>query len=137
MIRKPCSICGKQSTAVYKGVRYCPTCWKKRPVQTDEPVKGTKPNGGSKLSVDGDLLKITTYRGEQILADAEDAGIIEKHSWTLNSSGYPVTCIEGNTVKLSRYVLEQHGQIGWRDRVACQSRQDVRKSTLRVVPAKH
>jgi hypothetical protein len=57
------------------------------------------------FSIRGDVLEITTAKGETILADASDYDVISKHSWCVSSQGYAVANINGRVVKMNRYIL--------------------------------
>ena len=55
--------------------------------------------------VQGDILIITTGKGVEILADADDLEKLNKHSWCISKTGYPVANINHKVTKMHRHIL--------------------------------
>ena len=55
--------------------------------------------------VHGDVLKITTKNGIEIIADADDLEKLNKYSWCISKTGYPVANINYKVTKMHRYIL--------------------------------
>lgn len=58
-----------------------------------------------KYEVSGDVLVITTKNGIELLADAEDLELLNKYSWCVSKTGYPVANIMNKVTKMHRYIL--------------------------------
>lgn len=59
----------------------------------------------NKFEIIGDVLKITTAKGQEILADAEEIEKLKRYSWCVSKQGYAVANINGKVVKINRYIL--------------------------------
>ena len=59
----------------------------------------------NKFEIVGDVLKITTAKGQEILADAEEVDKLSRYSWCVSAQGYAVANIRGKVVKINRYIL--------------------------------
>lgn len=55
--------------------------------------------------VHGDILVITTSKGVEIIADADDLEKLNKYSWCISKTGYPVANINHKVTKIHRYIL--------------------------------
>ena len=122
MRRKPsfgeikCKECGKMFLPRSGATRYCSKecrlAVKRRQGASD--YRKTHPNARpidkigkstSDFEIDGTTLKITTSKGGLILADAEDAGVLMKLSWSVSKAGYAVAYVDGRLGKMHRVIL--------------------------------
>lgn len=69
--------------------------------------EGHKSKNTNKFLVDGDVGKIITAKGEEILVDADTLPMLKTHSWcTLVSGGYAVANISGKVMRMHRLITE-------------------------------
>lgn len=100
-----CCICGKGPERVvrFEGKPYCNKHYLRMKTWGDVELH---PRGRTnQYIVEGNLLRIVTKKGETILADAADLNVLNKHSWCISKTGYPVANINKKTIKLHRYLL--------------------------------
>ena len=100
---KVCVVCGEKFSAHIDGVPYCNKHYcrlKKYGSVEEHPRKST-----NKFEIVGDVLKITTTKGQEILADVEEIEKLKRYSWCVSAQGYAVANIKGKVVKINRYIL--------------------------------
>lgn len=54
----------------------------------------------------GDLLTITTAKGQKIYADAADYEKLSRYSWCISAKGYPVANINNRLRKMHQYLID-------------------------------
>lgn len=99
-----CCICGKPKSGRIDGKFYCNKHWQSMYCYGQPYGKPYKSK--NQFEVKGDVLYITTRKGEVILADVSDYEKLSSHSWCISKTGYPVATIKGKTTKLHRYLLD-------------------------------
>ena len=107
---KICAVCGGKVSAHINGVPYCNKHYCK--VKQYGSAEGHPRKSTNKFEIDGDVLKITTAKGCEILADAEEIEKLEKYSWCVSAQGYAVANIKGKVVKMNRYILGLDNCVG-------------------------
>lgn len=98
-----CCICGKPKSGQIDGKFYCNKHWQSM-YHYGQPY-GHIYKSKNHFEIKGNVLYITTRKGEVILADATDYEKLSSHSWCISRTGYPVSNINGKTTKLHRYLL--------------------------------
>lgn len=101
-----CSCCGLfASGAHYQGKFYCNKHWLRLYYHGTTELQGRKIR--SKFEVVGDVCKITTSRGVELIVDATDYEKVKEYSWCISKTGYPVARMkDGRVIKLTRFLLE-------------------------------
>ena len=100
---KVCVVCGGKFSVHIDGVPYCNKHYcriKKYGSLERHPRKST-----NKFEIIGNVLKITTANGCEILADAEELEKLKRYSWCVSKQGYAVANVNGKVVKINRYIL--------------------------------
>lgn len=86
----------------------------------------------SDIEFEGDCLKITTTKGEVILADRSDYDLIKNFSWFVSSTGYATTGSGKTQVYMHRLVMREYLTDGKEIDHANGNGLDNRKNNLRV-----
>ena len=129
-----CCVCGGKFSSTYDGLPYCNTHYQRmRLYGSPEPHQRQRT---CKYDVDGDVLRITTAKGDVILADASDADKIMRYSWCVSAQGYAVANINGTVKKMNRYILEDEGIDGKIIDHINRNKLDNRRSNLRAATQK-
>lgn len=100
---EPCCVCDGAFFSHFNGSPYCNKHYLKMKMYGNP--YGHPRERTNTYEIDGDLLIITTAKGEKILADAEDYERLCQHSWCVSKTGYAVANIKGRVVKLHRWLL--------------------------------
>lgn len=100
---EPCCICGGKFAGFFDGKPYCNKHWLRMYNHGDTGLR-RRPNTCS-FEVQGELLVITTAKGEMILADADKYDELSKHSWCFDPRGYAVANIGGVVTPMHRLLL--------------------------------
>lgn len=103
-LKPPCCICGKPKAGSIEGKFYCNKHWQSM-YRYGTPY-GKQRERTNSYVCKGDVLYITTAKGEVILADSSDLEELSKHSWCISKTGYPVARVNGKVMKLHRYLLK-------------------------------
>lgn len=98
-----CCVCGNPKAMHFKGKYYCNKHWLRMYAHGTPELVGRKST--NQFEVVGDLLTITTANGVKILADASDLDKLQKYSWCISKTGYPVANINGKVTKIGRYIM--------------------------------
>ena len=101
--KEVCCICGGPFACRYDGKPYCNKHYLRMYFGGTPELRGRASTNN--FEIIGDVLKITTKSGIQILADAEDAYKITSHSWCISRTGYAVANINYKTIKMHRLIL--------------------------------
>ncbi len=126
---EPCCVCGGPFAGMLDGKPYCNKHWQR--MYRNNSIEPKIRERTCEYRIDGDVLCITTARGEKIVADAADYGMLKKYSWCI-SSGYPVANIEGHVTTMHRYLLGlRYGDSVIVDH-ANRNRCDNRRANLRI-----
>lgn len=99
-----CEVCGAPFEVHFKGVPYCNKHYQRMRKHGTTELQIRKRR--NTYTLDGDILRVTTSSGVEIIADAKDAESIKKYSWCISKTGYAVARIGNKTVKMHRYILE-------------------------------
>ena len=101
-----CAICGiKNKGGYHAGIYYCNKHWLRIYLHGTPELQGRKIR--SKFEIIGDICKITTSGGAEIIVDADDYEKVKDHSWCLNKLNYPVSRMSNNKLtRLSRFLLD-------------------------------
>lgn len=100
----PCCVCGGPFAGWFDSKPYCNKHWLR--LYNNGTTEKLPRKRTSLFEVDGDVLKITTAKGEVVLADAEDLDLLKDHSWCVSLQGYAVSNIGGGrVVKIDHLVL--------------------------------
>jgi len=98
-----CCVCGGKFAGMYDGKPYCNKHWLRLYNNgTLEPKRRAKT---SRFVIDGDKLKIITFKGDEITADADQYEKLSKYSWCIDPKGYAVANIGGEVTSMHRYLL--------------------------------
>ena len=98
-----CSVCSEMASVSFDGKPYCNKHYQRLLHHgTTEKMGRQSTNTFEQI---GDTLKITTARGEIVLADCEDVDLLKKYSWCISKTGYAVANISGRTIKMHRLLL--------------------------------
>lgn len=98
-----CCICGSDFSCHFNGMPYCNGHYqsmKKYGQPYGNPRKST-----NEFTLQGDVLKIATKKGDVFLADAEDYEILCGYSWCLSKTGYAVANNGAAVVKMHRVIM--------------------------------
>lgn len=98
-----CCVCGAAFSSHFDGKPYCNKHYQSMR-KWGQPY-GHKRERTNTYLEEGDLLIVTTKKGEKILADIEDAEKLKKYSWCISKTGYAVANINHKVMKLHRYLL--------------------------------
>lgn len=101
--KEVCCICGEPFSSHYNGKPYCNKHYLRMYFSGTPELRGRAST--NTFEVVGDVMKITTKSGIQILADAEDTPKITSHSWCISRTGYAVANIDHRTVKMHHLVF--------------------------------
>ena len=102
-IKKVCTACGEIATSSFEGKPYCRK-HKARLVKTGS-TELTRRKSTNTFGIVGDDLVITTKNGDLIFADADDAILLSKFSWSVSKAGYAAGQIAGRGVYMHRYIV--------------------------------
>jgi len=131
---KVCVVCGGKFSVHIDGEPYCNKHYcriKKYGSPERHPRKST-----NKFEIVGDVLKITTAKGFEILADAEELEKLKHYSWCVSAQGYAVANIKGRVVKMNRYILGLDNCVGKIVDHINKNKLDNRKTNLRFCSPK-
>lgn len=131
--RPPCCICGMPSVASYDGNRYCNKHWLRMKNHGSPDLLTRKST--CTFETLGDVVEVTTAKGEKILADARDLDVIKDYSWCVNKEGYAVARVDGKVVKMNRHILGKECEGAVVDHKN-RNRLDNRRCNLRVCTQK-
>lgn len=98
-----CCICGEKYSVHINGSPYCNKHYQSI-IRYGTPY-GHPRERTNTYEINGDVLIITTAKGEIILADAEEYDRLSQHSWCVSKTGYAVATIHRRVVKLHRFLL--------------------------------
>ena len=127
-----CSACSEMANVSFEGKPYCNKHYQ-RLLHHGTTEKMERQSTNTFVQI-GDTLKITTAKGEIILADCGDIDLLKRHSWCISKTGYAVANISGRTIKMHRLLLGDK----CRDRLVDHKNgdpRDNRRSNLRVCDA--
>lgn len=111
-----CSECGKAFSPRSGATKYCSKGCKLSARRKQEALSYRRkhPNARpiekigmstSNFEIIGDVLQITTSKGDVILADAAEADILRSLSWSVSKTGYAVAYCNGKIQKMHRIIL--------------------------------
>lgn len=126
---EPCCVCGGIFSAHFNGNPYCNKHYQRMKLYGNP--YGHPRERTNTYEIDGELLIITTAKGEKILADAEDYDRLSQHSWCVSKTGYAVANIRRRVVKLHRFLLNLTDQYQLIDHIN-HNTLDNRKKNLRI-----
>ena len=99
-----CVICGEPYSCYFDGKPYCNKHYQRMRLYGNPDGRPRKST--NLFKTEGDILSITTKKGDMILADAEDREKLEKYSWCISKKGYAVANTGKKVVKMHRLILD-------------------------------
>lgn len=100
---EPCCVCGGTFAGSFDGKPYCNKHWLR--MYNNGTVVPKERKRTCLYEVNGDVLTITTQRGNIIFADSEDYDLLSMHSWCVDPRGYPVSNISGKIMPMHRFLM--------------------------------
>lgn len=100
---KHCSVCDSPVSAHFENKPYCNKHYLRLYNNGTLQKVGRKKNT---YLIDGDVVIMTTHKGENFLFDKSDLERVSKQSWCISKTGYLVSNINKKTIKLHRFILE-------------------------------
>lgn len=129
---KKCCICGQYHVIRKGGNYYCNRHYQSM-IRYGHPY-GKKRKRTCQYVVDGNLLTITTAKGQNIYADAEDLEKLSRYSWCISAKGYAVASINNHVKKMHQYLIDiPDGMVV--DHIN-RNKLDNRRTNLRICTAK-
>lgn len=103
--KQTCAACGDKACSTFNGVPYCNKHWLRLKYHGTTELVGRKST--NKFVVDGNILRIFTKHGNEILADPIELPILSEYSWCISNTGYAVANINHRVTKMHRYILRE------------------------------
>lgn len=100
---KVCAVCGGKFSSHFDGLPYCNKHYCR--MKYCGSANGKPRKSRNEFNVIGDVLIITTSKGDIILADADESEKLKRYSWCVSSQGYAVANTGKQVVKMNRYIL--------------------------------